>query len=539
MFDIDSIMKNMTDAEKIGQLFMIGIAGREADPSALEMVGKYGVGGIILFARNIADAKQAGALISKLRSAAKYPPAFAVDQEGGLVIRLVSGATVMPGNMAIAACPRDERPAICAEWGEIEGRELREAGFTLNLAPVLDINSNPQNPGIGARSFSDDPALCAELGSLLISAVQKNGVSACAKHFPGKGNAAVDAHLDLPSILADPRALRDFELVPFRSAIKAGVDAVMTAHVVFTGIPGETLPATLSHGILTGLLKNELGFAGPVITDDMEMGAIARYFPQDEACFRSFMAGADILLICHTKELQIRAIELFKTKLGSGELPRERLDDAVRRILTMKSRFENHSGRAVAAAAGSDESGAKALDICRRSITAVSDASGALARFSAAAFGRLVLFEPRFSAITQVEDVEERSPLYEMLSAKFAGREIERHIYDVKIDPAGAAGLAGKVRDGDFAVVVTYNGHLFRPQIELANAAAARAAACVVAAVRNPYDLALVTEKAARIATYGFRKNNLISLFELISGSLRPAGTLPVSFGKVSPTTCG
>jgi len=542
MLDVKATISSMTDDEKIGQLFMIGIKGTQADSDALEMAGKYGVGGIILFARNISDAPQAGRLIKDLKSTAKFPLAIAVDQEGGLVIRLTSGATVMPGNMALAACPSGERAEICSRWGAIAGAELRDIGFTLNLAPVLDINSNPQNPGIGARSFSDNPALCAELGAALIAAVQNSGVSACAKHFPGKGNASVDAHLDLPVIPSGIEALKNFELVPFIKAIKSGVDAVMTAHVVFSGIPGETLPATLSEGILTGLLKNDLGFCGPVITDDMEMGAIAKYFPQHEACFRSFMAGADILLICHTKELQIRTIEYFRSKLASGELPRKRLDDALYRILKMKSRFENHSGATVSFSTGSLENSKESLAMSRRSITLVSDDSNALTALAdlksptdeaAKKSGKLILFEPRFSAITQVEDIEERSPLYEMIEKEYAGLRMERHIYNVKLDEAEASALCEKAGPEDLAIVLTYNGHLFRPQITLANGVAGRSRAAIAAAVRNPYDLALVSRKAARIATYGFRRNNMVSLFELISGKIEPAGSLPVSFEKV------
>jgi len=533
MIDVSKLLKSMTDDEKIGQLFMIGIKGGECDPDAVDMVKNHGVGGIILFARNITGGEQVKGLISGLKSHSKYPLAVSIDQEGGLVLRLTTGATVMPGNMAIAACPESSRDEVCEKWGRIEGEELRNLGFTLNLAPVLDINNNPQNPGIGARSFSDRPELVAEAGAKLMSAVQKNGVSACAKHFPGKGNAAVDAHLDLPVINATIDELRKFELVPFRKAIEAGVDAVMTAHVVFPGIPGETLPGTLSKRLLTDLLKVEMGFSGPVITDDMEMGAIAKYYPQDEACFQSFMAGGDIILICHTKELQVRTIELFKKKLASGELPRVRLEDACERILRMKSRFENHTASKTGAAIDFERNAKDSLEISERSITLVSEGNGALAALKAAGFKKLCVFEPKFSAITQVEDVEERSALFSMLEAEYKNAEVTHTIFPVKIEDAEVDKIANEA-SGDLAVIVTYNGHLFRKQIALANKLVEKFPCAVIVAVRNPYDLALVNDKACRIATYGFRKNNMVSLFKLLTGKLAPVGKLPVSFEKVA-----
>ena len=533
MMNVSDLLKNMTDDEKIGQLFMIGIKGGECDPDAVDMVKNHGAGGIILFARNITGGDQVKKLITDLKSHSKYPLAVSIDQEGGLVLRLTTGATVMPGNMAIAACPENLRDEVCETWGRIEGGELRNLGFTLNLAPVLDINNNPQNPGIGARSFSDRPELCAEAGAKLISAVQRNGVSACAKHFPGKGNAAVDAHLDLPVINATLDELRKFELAPFKKAIEAGVDAVMTAHVVFPKIPGETLPGTLSRRLLTEVLKEEMGFRGPVITDDMEMGAIAKYFPQDEACFQSFMAGGDIILICHTKELQVRTIELFKKKLASGELPRTRLDDACDRILRMKSRFENYPAAKTPAAIDFEKNAKDSLEISERSITLVAEGNGALAALKGLEFKKLCVFEPKFSAITQVEDVEERSPLFSMLAEEYKNAEVAHTIFPVKIEDAEVDRIASEA-SGDLAVVVTYNGHLFRKQITLANRLIEKFPRVVVAAVRNPYDLALVDVKACKIATYGFRKNNMISLFKVLTAKLVPEGKLPVSFEKVS-----
>lgn len=538
--EIEALIGSMSLDEKIGQLFMIGVNGVEANADSIEMVEKYGAGGVILFARNLTGGAQVKKMIAELKERAKYPLAVSIDQEGGLVLRLTTGATVLGGNMALAACGGELYDEYCAEWGRITGEELRELGFTLNLAPVLDVN-NIKNPGIGARSFSDDPALCARLGASLVRSVQKQGVSACAKHFPGKGNASVDAHIDLPVIDSTLDELRNFELVPFKSAIEAGVDAAMTAHVVYRGIEGETLPATLSYKVLTGLLKDELGFEGPLITDDMEMGAIKNYYEQHEACFRSFMSGADIILICHTKELQIKTINYFKEKYICGELCDERLTDALTRILRMKARHESHAAGAAGRAIDYDKNAGFAQKLADASITLVADEAGILDRIRSGSLDlkkmkNIFLVEAKFSAITQVEDVEENSALLSMLEKELSGTEVKliHEKFDVKIEPAKAEELFDKLAAAglreSIAIVITYNAHIFKGQNELAALVTENAGYSIAAAVRNPYDLMTPGRKTCKIATYGFRRSNMRALFNTIISGRRPPGILPVKF---------
>jgi len=539
--DIEKLIGSMSLDEKIGQLFMIGVQGAELNDDSRDMLQNYNAGGVILFARNITGGGQVKKMIAGLKSCAKYPLAVSIDQEGGLVLRLTSGATVLGGNMALAACGEKLYDEYCREWGRITAEELRELGFTLNLAPVLDVN-DIKNPGIGARAFSDDPALCARLGAALVKSVQLNGISACAKHFPGKGNAAVDAHLDLPVIDRSLDQIRNFELVPFKRAMEAGVDAVMTAHVVYRGIEGETLPATLSYKVLTGILKDELGFEGPLITDDMEMGAIKNYYEQHEACFKSFMAGADIILICHTKELQIKTMNYFKEKYICGELCEERLNDALTRIFRMKSRAENFH------AAGGflpdyQKNSEFAQKLADSSLTLVGDEQGILNKIRSGELElkkakKLFLIEAKFSAITQVEDIEEESPLAALIKneLKTSDTEIINEKFEVKIDSAGARmlleSLAARGLGESPAVVVTYNAHIFSGQMELAFGVTEKAAYSVAVAVRNPYDLMGVSGKACKLATYGFRRSNMRSVFSTLFRGLKPSGTLPVKFIK-------
>ena len=525
--------------EKIGQLFMVGINGTEIGEDSIEMIEKYHAGGVILFARNIKDGAQVKKLTADLKAAAKYPLAIAIDQEGGLVLRLTDGATVLGGNMALAACGEGTDENYCRQWGKITAEELLQLGFTLNLAPVLDVN-NIKNPGIGARSFSDNPLLCSRLGAALIASLQSNGISACAKHFPGKGNAALDAHVDLPVIDSTLDELRAFELVPFKRAIEAGVDAVMTAHVIYRGIEGESLPATLSYKVLTNLLKDELGFSGPLITDDMEMGAIKNYYKQHEACFKSFMAGADIILICHTKELQIDTINYFKEKFISGELCELRLNDALERIFKMKARAAEREVKALSDA--DYETNARfAQKLSDSSITLVSDRLDILGKIRRGELdlkrmSKIFVVEAKFSAITQVEDVEETSSLAALIKKEMADSPVKiiNEKFDVKINSDQAADIYINLEEKGLAdslvILLTYNAHIFDGQRKLVSLVSDKAAYTIAVAVRNPYDLIYINDKACKIASYGFRRSNMLSLHKVICGQIAPRGILPVSF---------
>src|SRR5690606_667232 len=256
------------------------------------------VGGVILFARNIRDPVQVANLTRSLQqlaqsSGARIPLFIATDQEGGIVARLRSPAAVMPGAMALGAA---SSPELAYEAGRSTARQLLAVGINMNFAPVVDVNNNPANPVIGVRSFGEDPELVAELGAAFIRGQQEEGVISTAKHFPGHGDTDTDSHIALPRADHPRVRLDQVELVPFRAAIAAGVDAIMTAHVTFPSIdPTPGLPATLSHRVLTGLLREELGHEGLIVTDAMEMQAITANFGIAEAAVRAVEAVGDMV----------------------------------------------------------------------------------------------------------------------------------------------------------------------------------------------------------------------------------------------------
>jgi beta-N-acetylhexosaminidase len=297
-----------------------------------------GIGGVILFARNATSASGVGALTGAIRQAAaecgRAAPFVSIDHEGGRVVRAREGFTAVPEMREIGR----KGPGEAARVGELFARELRSVGISVNFAPVVDVDSNPANPVIGARSFSADPVQVGACASALIRAMQGGGVAACAKHFPGHGDTHVDSHLDLPVLPHGLARLESIELPPFRAAIAAGVASVMTAHVVFEALDPE-VPATMSARAVDGLLRRDLGFGGVIFSDDLEMKAIADRMDFGEACVRAIEAGCDCLLVCHEIERQRAGISAIAEAIRSGRLSRARIALSHARLDALRSAY--------------------------------------------------------------------------------------------------------------------------------------------------------------------------------------------------------
>jgi beta-N-acetylhexosaminidase len=332
---IQSPMMQATAKELAARLVCVGIDGTTLSSSAKELVGR-GVGFVVLFARNVQTPRQVSELIAAVKSAAPKSVGLCVDQEGGRVRRLREGFTHVPSmrDVGHAAMRSEESNDTTAyDVGEILGTECRAVGFDVDFGPVLDTDTNPLNPVIADRSLSRDANVVAHLGCDIIDGMQNGlgALAACGKHFPGHGDTSQDSHYALPRLDHDLQRLHEVELVPFVAAARAGVASMMTSHIVFSPLDDE-LPATLSKTVLTGLLRDEIGYDGVVFTDDMEMKAIANNFDFDEAVIGTIEAGADVVTICHTPEKQHRAIDLLAAAIDSGRLSRERVADSIRRI---------------------------------------------------------------------------------------------------------------------------------------------------------------------------------------------------------------
>ncbi len=319
----------MTDLDRAAAgLLCVGFEGTSPSPELLELL-RRGVGGVILFARNLVDAEQVAELVATLKRAAGRPLLVSIDQEGGRVARLRArhGFTELPPMRRLGELG-DER--LSFEAGALLGRELRAVGIDQDYAPVVDVDTNPQNPVIGDRAFSADPVQVGRLGAALARGLQSAGVAACAKHFPGHGDTSQDSHLTLPRLPHPLARLEAVELPPFTALARAGVASVMTAHVVFEPLDAAR-PATLAPEVLR-LLRERCGFDRACISDDLEMGAIAGHLAIEASSVGAVAAGVDQLLVCRTAALQHRAIDALRGALEDGRVPAARLSEATARV---------------------------------------------------------------------------------------------------------------------------------------------------------------------------------------------------------------
>lgn len=332
----------MTVEEKVGQLLIGGFEGTEIGDQATRLVQEYQVGGLILYGRNIAGAGQLVTLTNGLKAlnGDGIPLFLSIDQEGGGVDRMPPEVRRTPG----AYCVGQTGSVPAAQsYGDVLAAECAAFGLNLDFAPVLDVWSNPGNTVIGQRAFSADARTVAGLGPAAARCMMAQGVIPAVKHFPGHGDTAVDSHVGLPVVDKSPEELEETELIPFRAAIQsAGTDgqvpAVMVAHILLTQLDPER-PASLSPAVVTGLLREELGFAGAVLTDDLTMGAVTQSYGLGEAAVLAVEAGCDILLVCHGQDSVPAVRTALLEAAASGRITAERLDESVYRILRLKTEY--------------------------------------------------------------------------------------------------------------------------------------------------------------------------------------------------------
>ncbi|HYL81622.1 MAG TPA: beta-N-acetylhexosaminidase [Candidatus Acidoferrum sp.] len=321
-------------------LFCVGF-DEPTVPDGVRPLLAEGLGGVILFSRNLLEVEQICRLTAELHAAASAPLLVGVDQEGGRVTRLPAPFLAPPSASTLGDLD-DE--TLTADLARAMGRELLAAGFTWNLAPVLDVRTNPANPVIGDRAYSHDPDRVARLGIRVIQGLTDAGILASAKHFPGHGETVADSHLTLPVSPQPEERWRAVEFVPFRRAIQAGVSTTLVAHLVCPALDPEA-PSSLSHRIITGILREELGFDGVVVSDDLEMEAIAARYPIGEAAVRFLEAGGDLILICHQAARQEAAMTAVESAVRSGRLTETRLHASLGRLARLRQRMSSGRGQ--------------------------------------------------------------------------------------------------------------------------------------------------------------------------------------------------
>jgi beta-N-acetylhexosaminidase len=325
----------------VANLFAVGFHGTSVTEDLAWLIDR-GVSTIILFKRNVDSPEQVSKLCGEIKRRAGRPILVAIDQEGGRVARLRGKFTDIPSMRDVG---RANDIDLARHVGMVLGKELRAVNIDVNFAPCMDVDTNPANPVIGDRSFGKSPQLVTRMGVAVIEGLQSAGIAACAKHFPGHGDTDTDSHYVLPTIDHPLGRLERIELPPFAAAIRAGVAMIMTAHVVLTQIDPD-VPATMSERVMRGLLRERLRFDGVVVSDDLEMRAIAEHYGAEQAILRGLAAGVDLFCICHNHQLQHRAIDRLIDAVEAGDVSRELVDESNARIHALLAKYAHaaHAG---------------------------------------------------------------------------------------------------------------------------------------------------------------------------------------------------
>ncbi|WP_276770549.1 glycoside hydrolase family 3 protein [Fannyhessea vaginae] len=600
--DVQTILRAMTRRQKIEQMLMPDFrqwgAKNGQKPSDLTAMNdevraaldEFHFGGVILFANNVKETEQTLKLTRDMQAAAlqnsKHDPCgdiplfLTIDQEGGIVYRLGSG-TALPGNMAVGAT---RNPDYAQECGEIIGRELSALGINVNFAPVFDVNNNPSNPVIGLRSFGEKPELVSSMGVAMMKGMQKYNIIATAKHFPGHGDVAVDSHIGLPRVDKTKEQLENLEFIPFKAAVKSGIDMIMTAHIQYPKIEttkvkstnpkkGEfELPATLSKVIMTDILRTEMGFKGVSVTDALGMGAIAENFTPFDAVKRVFLAGVDIALmpmvLRNTADID-KLRKLIDALEKDKDITDTRLNESVTRILNLKKKrgildyAKSVKEWATAlnfanAQVGSKENRAIERKVSEAAVTVVKNENNVLP-FAPTASDKVLLITAFANEIPGVKLAIRRLKHDKVLPEDVVcdvdnyiktGEETEEQI-SATVDE-----LKNKIKGYSMVVAVSrvYSAKYLTDKkkspysvfatTSLVNACADAKIPISVMSIANPYDAALYTNASAVLCVYGNKGMdpteklepskafgpNIPAGIEAIFGGSMPLGKLPVTF---------
>lgn len=520
----------MTLHKKAGRLMIAGFKGLTMSEEIKDLIHTYHIGGVILFGRNIGTPAEILALTRSLQAEAKaagytVPLLISIDQENGVVRRLGEGTTIIPGAMLLGAT---QDPANARKAGELTGKELKALGINWNLAPVVDINNNPKNPVIGVRSFGENPQQVSNFAEQSMRGMQDARVVTTLKHFPGHGDTSVDSHLDLPVISHNLERLHEVELVPFKQCIAAGADAIMSAHVYFPELEQEAnLPATLSRSVITGLLREELGFDGVVTTDCMEMDAIAKGIGTVNGSVKAVQAGVDLVMVSHMHDLQEQAILKIADAIERGDIDEAQVDRSIERINRMIANYhawvEIEGNSNVPAFVGSTAHQQEMKEIYKQGITLAGGKGGA----PIAPDDKVLLVYPHNEYATMVEDKR-----YSTLEMAEQLKKVHGHIEVIEIDPAHYAQqqqqIIAQAKNFDRLVILTLNAAVQESQRNFVSELIATGVPADVIAIRTPYDAAAFTDAARVYCTYEFTKSAFETMAEVLVGKTEISGKLPV-----------
>ncbi|MDF3297613.1 glycoside hydrolase family 3 protein [Streptomyces tropicalis] len=550
-----ALVSRMTLEEKVGQLFVMRVYGHSATApdqadidanlkeigvrTAAELIARYRVGGIIYFtwAHNTRDPRQITDLSNGIQRASLEQPRglpvlVTTDQEHGIVCRVGRPATLFPGAMAVGA---GGSPADARTLGRLSGAELRAMGINQDYSPDADVNVNPANPVIGVRSFGADPDAVASLVAAEVAGYQGSRVAATAKHFPGHGDTAVDSHYGFPVITHSRELWEKLDAVPFRAAIRAGIDSIMTAHIQFPALDDSGDPATLSHPIVTGILRGELGYDGVVVTDSLGMEGVRTKYGDDRVPVLALKAGVDQLLNPPSLDVAWNAV---LSAVRGGELTEARLDESILRILRLKTRLGLFDGPYADPAAldrtvGTPAHRAAADRIADRTTTLLVNRERLLP-LSRRTHRRILVVGADPASPTGTD-----GPPTGVLAAALTELGFSATARSTGITPSAAAidAAVAAAGDADAVVVGTYNVSAGSSQRTLVERLVATGRPVVAVAIRNPYDVARLPTVPAFLAAYAWTDTELRAAARVVAGRVRPRGRLPVPVQRADDPT--
>ncbi len=498
--------------ELIGTRLVFGIPGTRITPEIVRHFQDTHAGGLILYRINFESPEQTRRLISDLENALGRRLLVGCDHEGGRVIMFQDGVTVFPSNQAIGITGD---PQWARVQGTQEARELRRLGIDVNFAPVLDVLTEAYSPNIGIRSYGQDPDMVAKMGAARISAMQVEGLSACAKHFPGLGPATLDPHLHLPTIHATWDDLEKTHAIPFARAMRTAVHAIMTSHPLYPQLdPKPRTPATFSRKIVYDYLRKGQGYKGVIFSDDLEMGAIRELCDIGEAAVRTVEAGHDMVLSCHDARAQKELTHALRAAYQSHRLSKKELEESSQRIQSLMSqrseRFASPPSTEIRARKEQDEVHGAVRQITDLSVTILQP--GVMPTPSA----RTVVVFPQLSklagTIMMEPEEQDETAFLNRLCDQVGVRSSSTALYAIDLKPEDVAPLVSSVSGFEQILLFLFDAHLYPAQKELLDALQKSGKRITVLLLRDVYDLSFVQQGVACLTNYGFRACDIAAL---------------------------
>lgn len=525
----------MSLSSDVGHKLLIAFMGTKPPPHILNWLQERPLGGITLFRyNNVENIGQVRALTAELQRAmavSKQPRLLiGADQEGGQLNALGNELTSLPGNMALGATRSLD---LAYQVGQVLGRECAALGVNVNYAPSCDVNSNPQNPVIGVRSFGEDAGLVAEMATAVSTGIQSAGVIAALKHFPGHGDTVGDSHHGIPVLAHDEARLWQVELRPFQAAINGGAKMLMSAHVAIPALNnGQVIPATLSRPILQGLLRQQLGFQGVVVSDAMDMGAIQQGAELTNDVLAATLAGIDMLLMTTDMQKQTRAYEALLNAWQQGAIPHTFFQQSIQRILDLKTWVAQQKQPDLSVVGCADHQKV-AQAVAEKSVTLVRAEPGLLP-LQLAPEARLAVIVPTYENLTPADTSEfEPHTLGDSLRQYHA--HVAQFVVPQRPSQTDIAELRAQVAEYDLLIIGTIEASRNDAQAALVNALLATAVPLISVALRTPYDLIAYPQAKTFICTYSIQGPAMKALAAALFGKIPFQGQLPTQIPGLYP----